>query len=104
MDLALNKKRKSVRTCLFGTGRHNQLNISTMKTMTCIQLGGACELEFQAETFEEMVEKSKNHGMEMFQKGDKPHLQAMNEMREMMQRPGAVTEWFELKKQEFEDL
>lgn len=75
-----------------------------MKTMTCNQLGGACELEFQAETFEEMVEKSKNHGMEMFQKGDKPHLQAMNEMREMMKRPGAVTEWFELKKDEFEAL
>ena len=26
-----------------------------MKTMTCKQLGGACDLEFQAETFEEIA-------------------------------------------------
>ena len=45
-----------------------------MKKMTCNELGGACDLEFKAETFEEMAELSKNHGMEMFQKGDQPHL------------------------------
>ena len=28
-----------------------------MKHMTCRQLGGACETEFFAETFEEMAEK-----------------------------------------------
>ena len=38
-----------------------------MKTMTCNQLGGACDKEFQANTFEEISEMSKNHGMEMFQ-------------------------------------
>ena len=42
-----------------------------MKTMTCRQLGGACELEFRANTFEEMAELSKKHGMEMFQKAMK---------------------------------
>ena len=31
-----------------------------MKTMTCKQLGGACNLEFKAETFEEIAEMSKN--------------------------------------------
>jgi predicted small metal-binding protein len=41
-----------------------------MKTMTCNQLGGACELQFNANTFEEMAEMSKKHGMEMYQKGD----------------------------------
>ena len=41
-----------------------------MKTMTCSQLGGACDKEFQAETFEEMAELSKQHGMEMFQQGE----------------------------------
>lgn len=39
-----------------------------MKTMTCKQLGGACGLAFHANTFDEMAELSKNHGMEMFQK------------------------------------
>lgn len=34
-----------------------------MKTMTCKQLGGACDKEFHTETFEEMAELSKKHGM-----------------------------------------
>jgi hypothetical protein len=39
-----------------------------MKTMTCKQLGGACDKEFYANSFEEMADLSKKHGMEMFQK------------------------------------
>ena len=41
-----------------------------MKTMTCKQLGGACDKAFTASSFEEMTEMSKAHGMEMFQKQD----------------------------------
>jgi hypothetical protein len=41
-----------------------------MKTMTCKQLGGACDKEFHANSFEEIAGMSKKHGMEMFQKGD----------------------------------
>lgn len=52
-----------------------------MKTMTCNQLGGACEKEFKANTFEEIEEMSKRHGMEMFQKGDEAHLNAMKKMK-----------------------
>ena len=40
--------------------------------MTCKDLGGACDTQFQAETFEKMGELSKKHGMEMFKKGDAP--------------------------------
>ena len=53
-----------------------------MKTMTCRQLGGACDKQFQAETFEELAELSKKHGAEMYQKGDEMHLKAMDEMRQ----------------------
>ncbi|WP_233098838.1 hypothetical protein [Aureibaculum flavum] len=49
-----------------------------MKTMTCKQLGGACEKKFNANTFDEIGEMSKVHAMEMVQLGDKPHLKAMN--------------------------
>ena len=52
-----------------------------MKTMTCKQLGGACNVAFQAETFEEVSKLSKQHGMEMVQKGDEAHLKVMQEMR-----------------------
>ncbi len=75
-----------------------------MKTMTCKQLAGACDLEFKGETFEEISELSKAHGKEMYEKGDKAHLVAMGKMQAMMQKPGAVQEWFASKKREFNSL
>lgn len=72
--------------------------------MTCKQLGGACDEEFQANTFEDMAEISKKHGMEMFQKGDETHLSAMNEMQELMKSPDVMNEWFESKRKEFDAL
>ena len=75
-----------------------------MKTMTCQQLGGACELEFHAETFEEMADQSKKHGMEMFQSGDFAHLKAMKEMQALMKTPDAMNAWFESKSKEFDAL
>ena len=56
-----------------------------MKTMNCKQLGGVCEKEFHANSFDDIAEMSKKHGMEMFQKKDEAHLKAMNEMQERMQ-------------------
>jgi hypothetical protein len=75
-----------------------------MKKMNCKQLGGACDLEFQAETFEEMAELSKNHGREMFQKNDPDHLKAMNEMQQLMGNPEAMQKWMEEKRKLFESL
>lgn len=77
-----------------------------MKTMTCKQLGGpqSCEEKFHAETFEEIAELSKKHGMEMFQKGDEAHIKVMGEMKEMMNDPKAMEEWMKSKKKEFDEL
>ena len=76
-----------------------------MKTMTCKQLGGACDKEFNANTFDEIAEMSKIHGMEMFEIGDKPHLKAMNEMKELsMKSSDAHNEWFDNKRKEFRAL
>ena len=75
-----------------------------MKTMTCKQLGGACDLEFHAETFEEMAELSKQHGMEMYQQKEEAHLAAIGEMQKLMQMPNAMQDWFASKKKEFDAL
>lgn len=75
-----------------------------MKTMTCKQLGGACEEAFTAATFEEIAELSKQHGMAMFQQQDAGHLEAMEKMQALMQDPAAMQAWFEGKKKEFEAL
>lgn len=72
--------------------------------MTCKQLGGACDKEFHASTFDEMAEMSKKHGMEMFQSGDEKHLKAMNNMQELMKAPDAMKEWFDNKRKEFDGL
>jgi hypothetical protein len=75
-----------------------------MKTMTCKQLGGACDIKFHAKTFEEIAELSKKHGMEMYKKGDEEHIKAMNEMKLLMNDPKTMNEWMESKKKEFDAL
>ncbi len=75
-----------------------------MKTMTCQELGGACNLEFKANTFDEIAEMSKQHGMEMFQKRDETHLKAMQEMQQLMETPNAMQDWFAGKRKQFEAL
>ena len=75
-----------------------------MKTMTCKQLGGACEESFTANTFEEIAEMSKKHGTEMFKKGDKAHLKAMGEMKNLLKSPNAMQAWFKNKRFVFNSL
>ena len=75
-----------------------------MKTMSCRQLGGACDKEFHAGTFEEMAGLSQQHGMEMHEQQDAPHLEAMQKLRELMKEPEQMQQWFESKKAEFDAL
>jgi predicted small metal-binding protein len=75
-----------------------------MKTMTCKQIGGACDLEFKAETFEEIGALSKTHAMEMHNENDEAHMEEMKKMGELMQDPADMKKWFEAKRKEFESL
>lgn len=75
-----------------------------MKTMNCKQLGGACDLEFHAETFDEIAQMSRDHGMQMFQEKDEVHLEAMYKMQEMMNDQEALQSWIADRKKEFEAL
>jgi hypothetical protein len=61
-----------------------------MKTMTCKELNGACDLEFHANNFEDIAAQSRKHGIEMFQQNDAAHIEAMNKMKELMQTPKAM--------------
>ena len=75
-----------------------------MKTMSCKQLGGACDQTFSANTFEEMASLSKEHGKEMFKKNDAAHLEAMRSMQKLMETPNAMQDWFEEKRKAFDAL
>lgn len=76
----------------------------TMKTMTCKQLGGACDIKFQAETFGQIAELSMQHGMEMMQQNDEAHLKAIANMKEIMADPRTMNQWLEERKAEFDAL
>ena len=82
----------------------NQFELIHMKTMTCKQLGGACDQEFHANTFEDIVVMSKQHGLEMFKKDDKPHREMMDKMMNLMKSPEAMQNWFAGKRNEFNAL
>ena len=75
-----------------------------MKTMTCKQLGGACNEEFHANTFEEMKQMSQKHAHEMYKKGDENHIKVMKEMMKLMENPKAMKDWMEKKEKEFNKL
>ena len=75
-----------------------------MKTMTCRQLAGACDTEFHAETFDEMGELSRKHATEMAEKGDRGHIEKIEEMKDLMNKPGAGEEWFGKIQKEFDAL
>ena len=75
-----------------------------MKTMTCKQLGGACDKAFHADTFEEIAEMSQQHGAEMFAQKEEAHLLAMSKIQALMKRPNAMESWFKEKRQAFDAL
>jgi len=72
-----------------------------VKTMTCNQLGGPCDTQFHAKTFEEMGEMSRKHVAET---GDEVHVEAMKKMKGLMDDPNAMKEWMESKEKEFAAL
>ena len=72
--------------------------------MTYRQLGGACETEFYAETFEDMAEQSKQHSMAMFKAKDCAHIAAMETMKDLMIDPKEMQRWMNSKRSEFGQL
>jgi len=75
-----------------------------MKTMTCKQLGGACNQNFSANTFDEIAMMVSKHAREMVQQGDAAHIDAMNAMRSSMTSPDAMNAWMDEKRKAFNSL
>ena len=75
-----------------------------MKTMTCRQLGGACDLAFHADSFDDMAKQSQAHGRQMYAAQDAAHIAAMEAMSLLMQNPASMIAWMDDKKQLFDSL
>jgi Protein of unknown function (DUF1059) len=53
-----------------------------MKRLSCRDLGGPCDAELVADSFEEMGNTSRQHVVEQVQAGDQDHQLAANKMME----------------------
>lgn len=73
-----------------------------MKTLTCRELGGACDQKLSANSFDEIAMLASKHGREMVAKGDAAHIEAMNAMRNAMTSPEAMNAWMAEKRELFE--
>ena len=76
----------------------------SMKTMTCKELGGACDKAFHATSFEDLAQQSKAHAMEMLMSQDLPHITAMSEMKHLMDDPSAMQTFMDEKRKLYDAL
>jgi len=65
-----------------------------MKTMTCRQLGGPCDVPFQGMTADEVIKADDKHLKEAVAAGDETHNDARQSMRDRWKNPIAGMGWY----------
>jgi Protein of unknown function (DUF1059) len=75
-----------------------------MKTMTCRQLGGACDLQFSGATADEVIKAQDKHLREAVAAGDSAHEPALQEMRGRWRNPIKGLGWYKNTKRQFAAL
>jgi hypothetical protein len=75
-----------------------------MKTMTCKQLGGACDLALTGETADEVIKAQDSHLKEIVGGGDTAHAPALKEMKGRWKHPIKGMGWYKHTKAEFAAL
>jgi hypothetical protein len=75
-----------------------------MKTMTCKQLGGACDLPLQGSTADEVIKLQDKHLKDIVAGGDSAHEDALKEMKGRWKHPIAGMGWYKNTKREFAAL
>lgn len=75
-----------------------------MKTMTCHQLGGPCDLEHHGATADDVIKAQDRHLKEAEKAGDATHQAARDEMKGRWKRPKKSLDWYNGAKKTFKDL
>jgi predicted small metal-binding protein len=75
-----------------------------MKTMTCKQLGGPCELELHGESADEVIKAQDRHLKEVVAEGDEAHEPALKDMKSRWRRPISGMGWYKQTKRDFANL
>ncbi|WP_235681107.1 hypothetical protein [Tomitella gaofuii] len=75
-----------------------------MKTMTCSQLGGPCDLQHHGETADDVINAQDRHLKEAVAAGDSTHEQARKDMKWRWIHPKKAMGWYNDMKKAFADL
>lgn len=75
-----------------------------MKTMTCRQLGGPCDLDLSGETADEVIKAQDRHLKAAVQDGDAVHEPANRDMRGRWKHPKQSLNWYSATKKAFAEL
>ena len=75
-----------------------------MKTMTCRQLGGPCDLLLHGTTADEVIKAQDGHLKEMVARGDETHSGALKAMRGRWKHPISGIGWYRQMKRDFAAL
>ena len=75
-----------------------------MKTMTCHQLGGPCDLAHHGETADDVIKAQDRHLKEAVQAGDTAHEPAREEMKGRWKHPKKSMDWYRNMKAAFAEL
>jgi hypothetical protein len=72
-----------------------------MKTMTCRQLGGPCDLSLPGATADEVIKAQDRHLKEAVAGGDDTHSAALKAMKGRWRHPRAAMGWYQGVKADF---
>lgn len=72
-----------------------------MKTMTCKQLGGPCDVAHVGATADEVIKAQDRHLKEVVAKGDATHESALKEMKGRWKKPLSGMAWYRKAKSDF---
>ncbi len=75
-----------------------------MKTMTCQQLGGPCDLAFHGRSADDVIKAQDKHLKELVDGGDTAHVPAREEMKGRWKHPIAGMGWYRDVKKTFAGL
>ena len=75
-----------------------------MKTMTCKELGGPCDLRLHGNTADEVIKAQDKHLKEAVAGGDETHNDALKAMKGRWRRPVSGMGWYRKTKRDFAAL
>jgi hypothetical protein len=75
-----------------------------MKTMTCKQLGGPCDLQHHGDTADEVIKAQDQHLKDAVAAGDDTHAVALTEMKGRWKHPISGMKWYKAAKRDFAEL